>query len=179
MFILIVGKAGSGKSTIAKYISDKYHFKTFSLGDYVKKFLVETSELLGNPIDIHDLYDINKKDKYRHQMQYIATELCRNYFGCNCWCKLLLEKIKQSKEINVIIDDIRFINEMIFFTKNQNDIITIKITKSAQMPNSCQNDDLNHISETELEHINCMYNIINNSTLDDLYKKIDDIMKKY
>jgi len=176
MKILIIGKAGSGKTTAGKYISEKYGFKTFALADNIKKFTVKMLNLCNISATLDDMYDVNKKHLYRHYMQYVSTDLCKNFFGKNCWCEMLKKNIEDSGCNKYIIDDIRFVSDYDFWFNPEEDI-SIKIITHRNAPNQCDKKDSVHPSELETDKINCQYTIINDGSIDDLYKQIDEIIK--
>lgn len=166
MNIILIGKSGSGKSTLSKYVSEKYNFTKYSLGDNVKKFISDLTEILYNLnnnnelIKLEDLYDVNIKNNYRKHMQLIATDLCQTYFGKTCWCKSINPIGKY------IIDDCRFIHEYKYF-KNEH-------TKIIKLERENENN-FEHISESEiLNYIKPDLIIKNDGTLNELYDKFDN-----
>ena len=176
MKLLIIGKAGSGKSTLSNYLVKKYNFKQFALGDNVKYFISDMTNILHNidtninEIKIEELFDVETKKKYRKHMQQIGTDLCQKWFGKTVWCEIINKQIKtNSINSNIIIDDCRFIHEYEYF-KKQN-YISIKI-----LNNRCLL--MNHSSELEQDLIEPDYIIENNNTIEDFYNKIDYLMTK-
>ena len=100
MKLLIIGKAGSGKSTLSNYLVKKYNFKQFALGDNVKHFISNMTNILHNidtninEIKIEELFDVETKKKYRKHMQQIGTDLCQKWFGKTVWCEITNKQIK-------------------------------------------------------------------------------------
>lgn len=172
MRILLIGKAGSGKSTLSEYIKIKYNFNRYSLGDNVKYFISDMTKILNNInpniplIKSELLFDVESKKGYRQYMQKIGTELCQGWFGKTIWCELLNKNIDYYG--NVVIDDCRFIHEYDYF-KNKG-FITIKILRDGLLKYS-------HSSESEQDKIDADYIIYNNSDIDKLYKKFDAIIQ--
>jgi len=168
--IIIGGHINAGKSTIAKYLVDKYNYNKFSLGDKVKNFIVELYKILHilhpeiNEIDINELYDRNTKEQHRQKMQLIATDLMRNYFNDNIWIDSLFSTIKYP----FVIDDLRFINEYEYFKKISN-VIYIRVIRDNELKS-------NHSSEQELNDIKPDYLINNNEDIQKLFENIDKIM---
>lgn len=145
--VVISGLAGSGKTTTANYIEQKYNFKQLALGDKLKQLTFKLLKIFNIPINsIDDLYDPIKKQQYRTYLQLIGTECCRSVFNSDFWCDQLINEI------------------------NKYDIISIKIVRDGIKI-------MNHQSETEINNIKCDHIIYNNSSIIDLYKSIDDIFK--
>lgn len=91
---------------------------------------------------------------YRNLAQYIGTDLFRNNIGSNIWIELLMNKIETFQKIHhkkIIISDCRFVNEINAIQEKGGIIITLARTDA----------DLKKITD---------------STLDDLYKKVDNII---
>ena len=85
----IVGPIGSGKDTVADYISEKYGYTIFSFRDVVK----DATEKAG-------------LEATRENMQKVAREL-RDTQGEDIFAKLVLEKLISSKCENAIVKELR------------------------------------------------------------------------
>jgi dephospho-CoA kinase len=95
MNIGIVGRMGSGKTTIANYLVEKYGYKKESLAAPMRQFVT-------------DVLNIDKTDpRYRLAMQELGTEWGRKYDNL-CWVRHLLNRLEM---FSVVVDDIRFLNE--------------------------------------------------------------------
>ena len=171
--ILVTGKSGSGKSTLSKYIVDNYDsYIEVALADKLKQLTFKLLQLFDVKIDsIDDLYNVNTKNKYRKYLQNIGTECCRDVFGDDFWCDML--KLDLSK--NIIISDIRYVNEMNYFMNkySDHDIISIKVVKK----NSSTTFN-NHSSELDIDQLQTDFTIENDFT-DSFFKKIDDTLNDY
>lgn len=171
--ILVTGKSGSGKSTLSKYIVDNYDsYIEVALADKLKQLTFKLLQLFDVKINsIDDLYNIETKNKYRKYLQNIGTECCRDVFGDDFWCDML--KLDLSK--NIIISDIRYVNEMNYFMNkySDHDIISIKVVKK----NSSTTFN-NHSSELDIDQLQTDFTIENDFT-DSFFKKIDDTLNDY
>jgi len=173
----ICGKAGSGKDTIGDYLVKKYKFKKIALADPIKRLVKDVFAL-----DDYTVYDRVAREKplkqwkgwtVRKLLQYIGTELFRNNIDDSIWVKSLWYKIKGSKD-NYVVTDCRFLNEQQFLKRNaKKNFICIKVTR----PNCKGQVGLKkHASEAyDLKGDFCIHN---NGSFEDLYNKIDEIMKK-
>jgi len=193
IIIGLCGKKFSGKSTFGKYIKDKYNFKIYSFGESLKKSLKEIFFFNDDELNGNKKEEINNYWGYtpREIMQYYGTELMREQFGNkfsniknNIWIKSLeyklLNDIQNNNIQKIIIDDVRFNNEIIWI-KNfglkynfKTFIINIENNNLNEYNKSNENF-INHKSETE--KLNYDYNIINNKiNFSVFYKNIDDLL---
>jgi len=114
MRIGLIGKMCSGKSSIANKLKNNYpEYTITSFAKKIKKLAVE-------------LFDMKEKD--RKLLQDIGTKM--REIDKDIWIKYLLNNIKDDQ--NVIIDDVRYENEMKYL-KNENFIlIYLDITHELQ-----------------------------------------------
>ena len=158
---------------MSKYIVDNYDsYIEVALADKLKQLTFKLLQLFNVKIDsIDDLYNVNTKNKYRKYLQNIGTECCRDVFGDDFWCDML--KLDLSK--NIIISDIRYVNEMNYFMNkySDHDIISIKVVKK----NSSTTFN-NHSSELDIDQLQTDFTIENDFT-DSFFKKIDDTLNDY
>jgi|ERR1700678_1160326 len=177
MIIGLLGHKESGKTTIANYLI-QYQFIKISFSDPLKQickilFQFTDQQLYGNDKEIVDsTWNVSP----RTIMQYIGTNIFRNQMGIipnindNFWVKLFELNVNQlNKSKNLVIDDIRFQNEIDKIIELKG--IVIKITRP-------HNNFDNHISEVGIDNLSGSYEINNDGTLSDLYKKIDKIIAK-
>jgi len=103
--IYIVGKAGSGKSTVATFLVEKYGYQ-------VAKFAYPVYNLAYNYFDM--------KGKDRRLLQVLGTDIGRGQIDNNLWVTRFLQDMLMvegtRKKLNLptrffILDDCRFINE--------------------------------------------------------------------
>jgi hypothetical protein len=164
----LIGNAGSGKSTVAKYLVDKGFYK-LSFSDPLKRMLIMAG------LSTYDELYIKKSKTARWLMQKIGTDIVRNQIDKDFWIKKLKENIDYFLHRNIyqfVIDDVRFINEA-DFVKSYNGIL-IKINRDV-LP---YQGIYNHESESELQLIKCDYEIVNNGSIDDLKSSIDNIISE-
>ena len=182
--LLLVGEAESGKSFMTKYILDNYNdYVEFALGDKLKHLTFEILKLFDIPINsLAELYNINTKNKYRHYLQKIGTECCRKIFGENIWCDAIAKDItkcvKNGK--NIIISDIRFMNEQQYFIRKYNEhnikIYTIKVNRTDGY-NGLSQKEREHQSEMEINNIKYDF-VVNNDMTNNFYDNIDILIDR-
>ena len=91
MKIAIIGKMGSGKTTLANYIKNTYDYTILSFAAPVKKYATE-------------IFNIQTKD--RAILQDFAQKI--KEIDPNVWVNYLIRQITTD---NIIVDDLRFPNE--------------------------------------------------------------------
>lgn len=187
MIIGITGRKGSGKDTIADHLISKYGFEKLSfakpLKDMCKLVFNFTEEQVNG--DLKEVIDPQWNQTPRVILQYVGTDLFRNQMnkildniGDNFWVQNLklrcLQKIKENKDCKLVITDVRFPNEFELIKELNGQMIRVLRVFSLKEEDFTETSD-SHISETSLDDAVCDYNIINDSSLDSLYRKIDDI----
>lgn len=196
----ITGFAHSGKDTSADYIMSKmnktYRVIKVSLADQLKVLsqkLVKT--FYGVDIPLEYFYDFEKKEqendelplfngqkfKIRTVLQIIG-DITRTLLGTDVWCKYIREKFVDCQKYDVIIiSDMRMINEFEFFKRLEGDkviqkFISTRITRDNRVEIDSSNKS--HISETSVTILPVDKEIINNTTLHDLYNKLDVFLER-
>lgn len=166
--LMISGKAGSGKDTIAKAFKEEFekHNKKVLIihfGDPVKFFAKEFYN-----------WDGNKDESGRNLLQYVGTSLVRATYP-RYWGELIgkfINAVSYTNDYDVaIIADWRFENEYKAIKQCcelRNKIYTIRIDRFDDTgypyvnPNMTK-EQLKHISETELDNYTFEYVIRNDS----------------
>lgn len=179
------GVIGHGKSTAAKYLekkNDKKKWNKYAFADPIKRIAME----LG--FTYKDVYGTQEEKlrvnpnmgvSGREFMQKFGTEICRdilpdvipnmNIKNGNMWVNIYKNYVRKNPNENIVIEDVRFINE-VKAIKEMSGII-IKIVRNKDT-NVCE-----HISEIGIDDEYCDFIINNNGTKNDLFKQIDLIVK--
>lgn len=175
----VCGKKFNGKDTIADYLVNRYQFTKISVGDPLKygiqqMFGFSNEQLWGSKKETVDPF---WKVTPREILQYIGTDCFRMKFGQdfpnigeNIWAMSLERKIEsllQRGIHKIVVPDIRFPNEEKVIRKFNGNIINV-------IRHNFINQDT-HISENSLDQIKVDFHI-ENTTFDELYARIDDIM---
>ena len=183
--IAVCGYKRSGKDTIAKYLNKKYNYKHLKITYKLKECLKLLYDLRDHELETDKKEKINKKWNVtpRKLMQFIGTEIFQYKIqeilpdiDKKFWIKTfltdsLVNNLRNKKDFHIVISDIRFIHEYEELKKLNIPISVIKVTNDNIMIDS--NEEL-HISEREFIKIPYDKEILNNSTFDDMYKKIDE-----
>ena len=178
LIIGIIGKKYHGKDTIADMIVGRYGYHKISFANPLKEgcrhiFGLTDEQLYGSAKDLVDDFWMVTP---RELLQFLGTELLRNqlydimpHIGNAIWIQRLEKTLIDNPDINYVIPDIRFQNELDML-RNHNAII-IKVHR----PNLSNRDE--HISETGVDLLEGFDKLVlNDSTIDALYKKVTHII---
>ena len=125
MIIGVTGLIGSGKDTIADYLTTFHGFKRVSfaasLKDAVASVFGWERELLEGSTKSSREWREKRDDWWsdrlgmeitpRWVLQYWGTEVCRNNFHTDIWVASVENKLRQTND-NIVITDCRFSNEV-------------------------------------------------------------------
>lgn len=181
----VLGRKRSGKDTISDYMCKTYNFQKMSLAQPLKDcckilFNFSDEQLYG---DMKETIDPMWHTSPRKALQYLGTSVFRNDINKllpgindNFWINSVIAKYLKlcqsadnSDNVKVIISDVRFQNEIDEIHKKNG--IIIKISRP-----SLENID-DHESEKNIDIMDGDYNIINDGSLEELYTKVDSIVK--
>ncbi len=138
VIIGLAGSMGSGKSTAAAYITEKYGFVEYSFA----KPLKDISMIMG--FDWHQVYgtqaqklEVNKMWGItgREFLQKFGTEVCReilpsilpktNFGFYSIWIRLFEKYCADNPNTNIVVSDVRFSDEANFISSMGGHIIQI------------------------------------------------------
>lgn len=175
----ISGKAQSGKSTLASYLSEKYRCKEYSFAEPIKQigkiFYFEHNQLYGSGQD--------KLEKNKHWnvsgrefLQKIGTEVFRDFLPTvipsmqSVWLNLFRIQYEMNPDIDYVISDVRMKDEVEMIRKLGGIIIRTVRTES-------QDNFKIHSSETELDDLVPDFLLDNNKyTIEESRKVIDEYL---
>lgn len=169
MIIGITGKLESGKTSVAKFIKEYNSDVTLLAFADLLKEMIYNAGLCSK----EELWGV-KTPFSRLMMQKIGTEIIRKQVNENYWVNKMtsiISRIKNDNEL-IVIHDVRFLNEydMIRFFNGK----VVRVTRPKTIQDSEENK---HISELEQDLITEDYEIINNSTIDELKLKVFEFLK--
>ena len=134
-------KAGSGKSSVAKILCERYGFVKLSFAEELKKI----SQLLDP-----EIFKVPKTE-YRPKLQQFGMA-ARRIFGEDVWMNLVLRQIELMGGRKVIIDDVRFFNEFFGLKRAGFKLVRIERSKTLRKAYGYDVDDM-HVSECQLDSI--------------------------
>jgi len=113
--IALCGPAGSGKTTVASYLIEKYGARRYGfatpLKEMVKRALDFTDEQVYGTQEQKEAVDPRYGHSPRWFLQRIGTEGCRAVFGEDFWTRQCIDTIKRDAPCLAVIDDLRFADE--------------------------------------------------------------------
>lgn len=179
MIILLTGKAGSGKDTVADILYELYAYKKVFFADTLKRAVKEIFGLTD-----FQAYDREEREKVipywgyspRQMYQLIGTEVFRNHFDKDIWIKSLRYKLLQDINSNWVVSDCRFPNELKAFDgigSQGRTAISVKVTRDGCDGNVGM---ANH--ESEKYDLPCDFTIMNNGTIEQLKWKVMFLMRE-
>ncbi len=204
MIIGICGFIGSGKDTVADYLVNFHEFRRESFASTLKDavsavFGWDRTLLEGRTKEARewreqvDPWWAERLDMPtltpRWVLQYWGTEVCRKAFHDDIWIASLENKLRNSKD-HVVISDCRFPNEISSIKNAGGKIIWVKrgelpdwyqyALAANQLGSNMALNELKmrkiHASETAWVGTDFDYVIDNDSTIDELYRRIQLII---
>jgi len=192
MIIGLVGKKRSGKDTVADWLVKYAGFIKYSLADPMKKackeiFLFSDEQLWGDKKEEIDealgvtprkILQVFGTELFQYDIYKHIPELANKIPPRKLWINRFVRWYKRNEHskwtynfvtkmerycFDVVISDVRFPHEAEEIKKLNGMIIRIE----RDLPNVDK-----HASETEMEDIKEDFKILNDGTIDDLYKKI-------
>lgn len=111
----LMGPAGSGKSSAAQFLVDRYGARRYSFADPLKDmvkraFDLSEAQVRGTQAD-KEAVDPRYGVSARWLLQRVGTEGCRAVFGADFWTRMLLERVTREAPEVAVVEDVRFTNE--------------------------------------------------------------------
>lgn len=175
----LLGQAGSGKSTAAKYLSEKYGFVEKSFASPLKRACRELFSLSDEQLD-GSLKEVPDDRWYgatpRRMFQYIGTDLLRDNIetimpgiGKDIFVKALDVSL-QGIEKDIVVSDVRFANEIEYVNSIGGTVV--RIVRDGQEAG-------NHITENHQNLTGYRMAVINDGrNLDAYHRTWDEVVKK-
>lgn len=180
LLVGITGHMGSGKTTVAKYLINQQNFVEKSFADPLKAackalFLFSDEQVFGTQEQKATPDPRWFGCSPRTALQFVGTELLRNNLDQimpGLGQAVFVHHFKlwfESQSDNVVLHDVRFLNE----AKALKDLggIVIRIRRSSS---DCIQHT--HQSEIEIDQIEADYYVDNESGLDELFDRINQIL---
>jgi len=172
MLIAISGKAGSGKTAAAQHLRDNYGFTVRSFAYPLKEacriiFSFSETQLYGTQEQKLEI-DPRWGCSARRCLQYVGTDLLRDQMetimpciGEDIWIRSFQEWYSnQPPGTNVVIDDVRFQNEVDAIHKMGGLVISISLPDCGSVESTTL-----HSSE-KMDLVGCDMYVINNKNVD-------------
>lgn len=182
MIIGLTSFLGAGKTTIADYLTKKKGFVYYSLSDVIR------DEIRSRGLEVT-----------RERLQEVGNEL-RKEFGNSVLAERILERIKEEPEKDFVIDSIRNPGEVEALRQRKDFVLLFvdaplhvrfkRVKERRREKDPLTLEEFRRAEERELKSkhsanqqlLRCKemadFIICNNSTLQSLYKKIDNLIKE-
>ena len=167
MLIGLSGKQRSGKDTFADFLVELYGFKKVSFANPIKELAVNYFGL--NPVEVYE----TKPEKVRIILQDIG-KIGRKVDDL-FWVKKTLDKFDNFDDIDVVVSDVRFINEAEYIKSKGGIIVRIESSRDIRASRGLLTGE-NDISEIELDNYDFDYVINNEGTIEEFYDAITQLM---
>lgn len=198
MIIGISGLIGSGKDTIADYLVTFHGFRRESWAGTLKDAVSSVfgwDRLLLEGRTQESRQWREQRDEWwserlkqpvtpRLILQLWGTEVCRQGYHDEIWIASLENKIRKSKD-NIVITDCRFPNELDSIKRLGGITLRVERGEVPEWVTLAKTDFKEfrkrypqiHASEFSSVDLNYDHTIDNNSSIDELYKKINDLLQ--
>lgn len=185
----ITGPKRSGKDTSAMYLKSMFEYEPMAFADPMKDILCltlgisretlddfknnpSTNKIFGQEWDEYSLeYNYEFYTDMRQVLQRFGTEAMKKHFGTDVWAQKLVQDALTWDMENIVVSDLRFLNEYEYLKEYSDKLTIIRIHKDSK---EALEDA--HSSEQEYKQIPSDYEISNNGTLQALYNKLNKIM---
>lgn len=152
MIVGLVGKAETGKSTLANFLVEELNFREFAFASSLKKHAKKYLKI--DPLD-----KIKNRNILQGFGQFVRDEIDKDF-----WIKKLHEEAVYFLEDNIVISDVRYVNESKYIKDNGGILLRIERDVPTML----------HPSETEQDEIDCDFVIKNNGSLHDFHYRFSD-----
>lgn len=172
MLIGLKGKKLSGKDTTGKILAKEFGFTTIAFAEPLKQAAMIIFDLSED--QVHDQALKEQVDPRwglspRRILQVMGTEVGRQLCP-NIWVERAMMRVQKEPKTNWVITDLRFVNEAEAIKEAGGIVVEV------QRPGAGTGNNEQHVSEQEQDHIKPDYIISNDGTLEDLERKVKDLM---
>ena len=199
MIIAISGLIGSGKDTVADYLVNLHEFRRESFAGNLKNAMCE---IFGWDRDMLEGRSKSSRE-WREQvdqwwaerlgiphltprwiLQHVGTDVIRGHFHDDMWLASLENKLRKTDD-DIVISDVRFKNEV----KMLKDLgaVCIEVTRGDRpgwyqhaVDSDIKKLETLKVHRSEYDWIGTEFDAVidNNGTLDELYKQVEDLIRR-
>lgn len=182
------GKLRSGKDTVADHLVEAHGFVKLGMSDALHEAMLALNPVVNPTSDEADepgvwRYDeaidrygyTEAKERFpeiRRLLQQLGTEVGRSMFHPDVWTNIMAEKVSRLllDGKSVAVTGIRFPNELAMINKFAGRTWWI------ERPSQATEAQASHASENGVRREDFKRTILNDSTLTELYRKVDELL---
>ena len=163
----LLGRSRAGKDTVAAILCNLYpDYQIVRLSYPLKEAACHLYDYTMDQVEGPAKEQIDPRwQKTPRQTIQSLTEYMMNYMGHDFFTRRLYTKYTS----NIIIPDIRYEHDILEIKKKNG--VVIKVERPV--------NSVHHLFENHIDNLQGDFTIINNSTLDDLYKEVTSLAKKF
>lgn len=127
-YIGITGRAGSGKTTVAQHLRDRFLYHIYNFSDPIKDMLAQLPQLHRDIWEdrVHKEVPLLLYDRSpRHFAQTLGTEWGRDMIHPDIWILVAEARLQTLRNDYVVFADVRYQNELDWLYKNDGVLIEI------------------------------------------------------
>jgi len=157
------GKAGSGKSSLARFLERRFGYVRLSFAEHLKQVCEQVFPDLR----------VNKH-RYRRFLQVVGTTA--REIDPDVWIRHLHRRnwLVFALHDRIVVDDVRFLNEAAFL-RSQNFVIVRVVGRGYRL----DADAARHVSETEMDKIEADFVLDNSGDFAETCRKLVDFIRKF
>lgn len=166
--IALIGKARSGKSSIARYLVEQHGFTRYAFGDELKRLA-------------HEVFDIDASSNKDRGLYQFFGQVCRERDE-DVWLRKVFRKIERENPDSILVEDVRQPNEYHALKAAGYTLIRVEAPEALRIHRAIESGDtfnlrdLTHDTETALDGFAADFTVVNDAGLPELYAQIDAIM---
>lgn len=156
--ILIHGRQGVGKDTLASHIEQRYGHMPIAIADILKDFLMRINPLvldhLGDTRPLNSLLGedwetwdtVKTKNPYVRHLLKAGGQTVREFFGEDVWVNECIERIEMARIgfvqfQSIVVTDVRYANELVILRNKFPGARAVKIVRSGHDSNGHPSED--------------------------------------
>lgn len=169
----------SGKSTVAEYLHQKSDYTRLSFAEPLKRMIAVLLNAYGIVEEriVYYLYDSKGKSEVipeigktsRYLFQTLGTEWGRNLVNRDLWVNAVKTRIEQAST-STVTDDVRFETELVLYAQPNRYLVKI-VRPDAPTPENAAHESNRVFPDHMFDYV-----VINDGTLDDLYKSVTEVI---
>lgn len=172
----LVGKARSGKDTVAGVLTREFAYTRLAFADRLKEAAVQVDLLLEDELFLSEAVSMYGWETVKEQwpasrrfLQNLGVAM-RNV-DPDIWVRPVENQLFNGTELNMpcVVTDVRFANELDMLRNHA--AVVVRITRPGTGGDP-------HVSENELDDFGANYTIENGGTLEDLAEQVRELVHK-